>query len=54
MLSTSSWLGGKNTVLANAYLVVGILCFVVGLIFLALHVFHRRDLGDMKYWNWRS
>lgn len=54
VFSTTSWLGGKNEVLPFAYLVVGGICFFLGIVFLGLHIFRRRDLGDMKYWNWRS
>jgi hypothetical protein len=33
VLSTTSWLGGKNDFLGWAYIVVGIICFLLALAF---------------------
>jgi len=52
VLSTTSWLGGKNDFLGWAYIVVAILCFILGFLFLAKHIISPRPLGDMKYFNW--
>ena len=42
-LSTTSWMGGKNPFLGVAYLLVGSLCIVLGIIFLVIHLnFDRR------------
>jgi hypothetical protein len=38
ILSTTSWLGGKNPFLGVAYIVVGALCIVIGFIFLIIHL----------------
>jgi len=54
VLSTVSWLGGKNDFLGWAYIVVATLCFVLGALFLAKHLISPRPLGDMKYFNWAA
>jgi len=54
VLSTTSWLGGKNDFLGWAYIVVAILCFILGALFLAKHLISPRTLGDMKYFNWAT
>lgn len=51
VLSTTSWLGGRNSFLGWAYIVVGIICFVLAAAFAIKHVVSPRPLGDMKYFN---
>jgi len=52
VLSTTSWLGGKNDFLGIAYMAVGSLCVALALIFLFKHKLSPRPLGDMRYFNW--
>lgn len=52
VLSTTSWIGGKNPFLGICYLVVGSLCVLAGIIFLILQKFKGRELGADKYLNW--
>lgn len=44
ILSTTSWIGGKNPFLGIAYITVGILCLVLGASFLIIHLkFGKRE-----------
>lgn len=43
IISTTTWLGGKNPFLGVAYLVVGSLCIVLGACFLIIHVKFARS-----------
>ncbi|KAJ3682015.1 hypothetical protein LUZ60_014588 [Juncus effusus] len=52
VLSTASWIGGKNNFLGLAYLSVGGLCLALALFFIALYVFKPRTLGDPMYLSW--
>jgi hypothetical protein len=54
VLSTTSWIGGKNPFLGYAYIVVGAICLVQGLIFLIKHKVAPRKLGDTKYLEWNK
>ncbi|XP_042520552.1 putative ALA-interacting subunit 2 [Macadamia integrifolia] len=52
VLSTSSWLGGRNDFLGIAYIVVGSSSIFVSLIFMLLHVKNPRPYGDTAYLSW--
>jgi hypothetical protein len=52
VLSTTSWMGGKNNFLGLAYIVVGAVCILLAIAFLIKHCVSPRPLGDMKYFNW--
>jgi len=54
VLSTISWLGGKNPFLGYAYIVVGALCLLLALAFGVKHKVSPRKLGDMRYFNWHG
>ncbi|XP_006836332.2 putative ALA-interacting subunit 2 [Amborella trichopoda] len=49
VLSTKSWLGGKNNFLAVACLAVGSSCIFMALLFVLLHVRNPRTFGDPTY-----
>ncbi|XP_074566762.1 ALA-interacting subunit 3-like [Curcuma longa] len=52
VLSTSSWIGGKNDFLGIAYLTVGGLCFFLAVAFTIVYLVKPRKLGDPSYLSW--
>ncbi|KAJ9153151.1 hypothetical protein P3X46_026625 [Hevea brasiliensis] len=52
VISTSSWLGGKNDFLGVAYIFVGSSAIILALFFLLLHVKNPRPYGDTAYLSW--
>jgi len=54
VLSTTTWIGGKNPFLGWAYIVVGIICFIQGIVFAIKQKISPRKLGDTKYLDWNK
>lgn len=54
VLSTASWLGGKNSFLGIAYLAVGGLSILLALLFLLLQIINPRELGDTSLLSWNK
>jgi len=54
VLSTTTWIGGKNNFLAIAYLVVGCVCMVLAVGFAIKQKLSPRQLGDERYLNWKQ
>ncbi|KAF9573428.1 hypothetical protein EC968_008513 [Mortierella alpina] len=54
VISTVSVMGGRNPFLGIAYVVVGVLCVVLGLLFTARHLYKPRRLGDHTYLSWNQ
>ncbi|XP_073003270.1 ALA-interacting subunit 3-like [Typha latifolia] len=52
VLSTASWLGGKNDFLGIAYLTVGGSCFFLATAFTVIYLVKPRKLGDPSYLSW--
>lgn len=54
VLSTSSWLGGKNNFLGYAYVVVGVVCVVLAICFFIKDRLSPRELGNASYVTWKK
>ncbi|XP_039173352.1 ALA-interacting subunit 3 [Eucalyptus grandis] len=52
VLSTASWIGGKNDFLGVAYLAVGGICLFLAIAFILVYVLVPRPLGDPSYLSW--
>ncbi|KAG2252688.1 hypothetical protein Bca52824_082824 [Brassica carinata] len=52
VLSTTSWLGGRNDFLGVAYLTVGSICLFLAVTFSVLYLVKPRQLGDPSYLSW--
>jgi hypothetical protein len=52
VLSTASWIGGRNDFLGISYIVVGCATILMGLVFLYVHWKNPRPLGDRSYLSW--
>ncbi|KAJ4828799.1 ALA-interacting subunit 5 [Turnera subulata] len=52
VLSTTSWIGGKNSFLGRAYITVGGLCLFLAVTFILVYVIKPRPLGDPSYLSW--
>ncbi|XP_059623293.1 ALA-interacting subunit 1-like isoform X2 [Cornus florida] len=53
VLSTTSWIGGKNDFLGAAYLTVGGVCVFMAISFILLYIIKPRPLGDPTYLSWK-
>ncbi|XP_069143751.1 putative ALA-interacting subunit 2 isoform X6 [Solanum lycopersicum] len=55
VLSTTSWLGGRNNFLGMSYVTVGSSFIFLAFVFLLLHVKNPRPYGDTNLsWNWKG
>lgn len=54
VLSTASWIGGKNNFIGVAYVAVGGLCLFLAMGFVVLYVVKPRTLGDPSYLSWNK
>jgi hypothetical protein len=54
VITTLSWVGGKNPFLGIAYVVVGVMCVVLALLFGIKQFLSPRKLGDPRYLQWND
>ncbi|OIW31572.1 Lem3/Cdc50 [Coniochaeta ligniaria NRRL 30616] len=54
IISTRTVMGGRNPFLGIAYIVVGGICIVLGVIFTVTHLIKPRKLGDHTYLSWNN
>ncbi|KAF3760501.1 hypothetical protein M406DRAFT_93352 [Cryphonectria parasitica EP155] len=54
VLSTRTVLGGRNPFLGIAYVVVGGICILLGVLFTVTHLLKPRKLGDHTYLSWNN
>ncbi|KAI8871119.1 CDC50 family protein [Ramicandelaber brevisporus] len=54
VISTSSFVGGRNPALGISYIVVGAVCVILGTFFTAVHVIKPRKLGDHTLLSWNK
>ncbi|CAG9949666.1 unnamed protein product [Clonostachys rosea f. rosea IK726] len=54
LISTRTVMGGRNPFLGIAYIAVGGVCIILGVIFTATHLIRPRKLGDHTYLSWNN
>ncbi|KAJ7960032.1 ALA-interacting subunit [Quillaja saponaria] len=54
VLSTTTWIGGKNDFLGHAYLAIGGMSLFFAIAFILLYVIKPRPLGDPSYLSWNQ
>lgn len=54
IMSTTSWIGGKNDFLGIAYIVVGCICLFLSLVFTIIVLARPREFGDPSYLSWNK
>jgi len=52
VLSTTSWIGGKNSFLGIAYIIVGGACLLLSALFFVKELYCPRKPGDVRYLRW--
>jgi len=54
IITSKTVMGGKNPFLGIAYVVVGGICVILGVLFTVTHLIRPRKLGDHTYLSWNN
>ncbi|XP_041992206.1 ALA-interacting subunit 3-like isoform X3 [Salvia splendens] len=54
VISTTTWIGGKNDFLGMVYIIVGGVCLLIALVFITVYLIKPRPLGDPSYLSWNK
>ncbi|CDP10854.1 unnamed protein product [Coffea canephora] len=52
VLSTTTWIGGKNSFLGLGYITIGGLCLFIATTFIVMYLIKPRPYGDPSYLSW--
>ncbi|KAL9163529.1 hypothetical protein ABFS82_06G046400 [Erythranthe guttata] len=52
VISTTTWIGGKNDFLGKVYITVGGICLFIAVAFISVYLIRPRPLGDPAYLSW--
>ncbi|EPS67494.1 hypothetical protein M569_07280, partial [Genlisea aurea] len=52
VISTTTWIGGKNDFLGRVYIVVGGVSLLIAAAYIVMHIICPRPLGDPAYLSW--
>ncbi|XP_073036352.1 ALA-interacting subunit 3-like [Primulina eburnea] len=54
VISTTTWIGGKNDFLGKIYITVGGICLFLAIAFILVYLLKPRPLGDPAYLSWNK
>ncbi|KAK6132175.1 hypothetical protein DH2020_034076 [Rehmannia glutinosa] len=52
VISTTTWIGGKNDFLGRVYITVGGVCLLIAITYIIFYLVKPRPLGDPSYLSW--
>ncbi|KAL0324527.1 UNVERIFIED_CONTAM: ALA-interacting subunit [Sesamum calycinum] len=54
VISTTTWIGGKNDFLGRVYVTVGGICLLIAITYIIFYLVKPRPLGDPAYLSWNK